>query len=344
MPTMLVDEPLSLACVFNDGRRAEYSLDGLPNPRLARDLATGLVDLIHPHGTADSAGTVTFYVQALRNMVRTLAEQGFTGGAAQLRRGQLAEFWMGSPRRLEALTRALWEGFAQVGGVLDAGVMELATGRHFNPQPNRHVLPPYSEAEWQRLTEVCRTLVDDSYTAHRQALAAAAEGRHPREGGWKPGNLRWLLARVGPVSISDFGQRLDVSAAVVHNRGGFHDATRALFPHLDVLIAYRLLFGICSGIVPDGIVRGHRLGRGLHGPALLRQTPHRGGEPGAPASGSATAGAVAGPLRAAAKLRARGGTRPPVVGGEPGRRRSASAADRPRRGPARGPSPRSNRG
>ncbi|MFD7534654.1 hypothetical protein [Streptomyces sp. NPDC059819] len=96
-------------------------------------------------------------------------------------------------------------------------------------------------------------MVDDSYAAHRRALADAADGQHPLEGGWKPGNLRWLLARVGPVSISDFGQDLDVSAAVVHNRGGFHDATRAVFPHLDALIAYRLLFGIYSGIVPDGI-------------------------------------------------------------------------------------------
>ncbi|MFI9324862.1 hypothetical protein ACIGXI_34490 [Kitasatospora aureofaciens] len=61
------------------------------------------------------------------------------------------------------------------------------------------------------------------------------------------------MARVGPVSISDFGRHLGISAAVVHNRGGFHDATRAAFPHLDVLIAYRLLFGIYSGIVPDGI-------------------------------------------------------------------------------------------
>ncbi|MET9882901.1 hypothetical protein ABZZ20_06985 [Streptomyces sp. NPDC006430] len=75
----------------------------------------------------------------------------------------------------------------------------------------------------------------------------------PFEGGWKPGNLRWLLARVGPVSIGEFGQHLEVSAAVVRNRGGFHDATRAVFPHLEVLIAYRLLFGIYSGIVPDGI-------------------------------------------------------------------------------------------
>ena len=56
-----------------------------------------------------------------------------------------------------------------------------------------------------------------------------------------------------------------------------------MFPHLDVVIAYRLLFGIYSGIVPDGIddlvIGRHRLGRGLHDPAVLHQGPHRGREP-----------------------------------------------------------------
>ncbi|MFJ4689455.1 hypothetical protein [Streptomyces sp. NPDC088789] len=253
MPTMLIDEPLGLTCVFSDGSRADYSLDGLPNPHLTRDLAFGLVDLIHPHGTVDAEGTVNFYIQSLRSMVRTLAAQGFADGAGQLRRGQLAEFWMSSPSRLEAMTRSLLEGYAQSGGTLGDGVLDLAAGRHFNIQPNRQPLPPYPEEEWQRLTRICRTLVDDSYDAHRRALADAASGQHPLEGGWKPGNLRWLLARVGPVSVSEFGRHLGVSAALVHKRGGFHDATRAVFPHLDVLIAYRLLFGIYSGIVPDGI-------------------------------------------------------------------------------------------
>ena len=35
--------------------------------------------------------------------------------------------------------------------------------------------------------------------------------------------------------------------------GGGPAASRDLFPHLDVAIAYRLLFGVYSGIVPDGI-------------------------------------------------------------------------------------------
>jgi hypothetical protein len=239
--------------VFSDGRRAEYRLDDLPNPRLARDLATGLVGLIHPHGSADAAGTVTFYVQALRSMVRTFAGAGFIGGAGDLRRGHLAEFWMGGTARLEALTRSMVESFALAGGALGDGVLELAAGRHFNIQPFRRALPPYPEAEWRRLSEVCRTLVDDSYAAHRQVLSDASSAQHPDDGGWQPANLHWLLGRIGPVSINEFAAHLGISAAVVHNRGGFHEAIRAAFPHLDVLIAYRLLFGIYSGIVPDGI-------------------------------------------------------------------------------------------
>jgi hypothetical protein len=253
MPTMLVEKPLGITCVFSDGRRAEYCLDDLPNLRLARDLAAGLVDLIHPHGTADSDGTVTFYVKALRTMVRTFAGAGFIGGAGDLRRGQLAEFWMGGTSRLEALTRNMVEGFAQAGGALGEGVLELAAGRHFNIQHFRRALPPYPEAEWQHLIEVCRTLVDDSYAVHRQVLIDASGAQHPGPGRWQPANLRWLLARIGPVSISEFGAHLGISAAVVHNRGGFHQAVRAAFPQLDTLIAYRLLFGIYSGIVPDGI-------------------------------------------------------------------------------------------
>ena len=39
----------------------------------------------------------------------------------------------------------------------------------------------------------------------------------------------------------------------MRQRGGVIEASRDLFPDLDVVIAYRLLFGVYSGIVPDGI-------------------------------------------------------------------------------------------
>ena len=253
MPAILIEAPLGIRCVFSDGRRAEYHLDDLPSPRLARDLAAGLAELIHPHGTADSGGTVVLYVRALRSMVRALAAAGFTGGAADLRRGQLAEFWMAGPMRLEALTRSMVEGFARSGGGLGEGVLELAAGRHFNVQAFRRALPPYPEADWQRLTGICRKVTDGSYAAHRQVLIDASGAQHPGPGRWQPANLHGLLARLGPVSISEFATHLGISDAVVRSRGGFHDAVMGAFPHLDTLIAYRLLFGIYSGIVPDGI-------------------------------------------------------------------------------------------
>jgi hypothetical protein len=58
MPACLAEEPLGIACVFSDGSRAEFGLDGLPAPRLAQDLLVGLVELVHPHGSVDAAGTV----------------------------------------------------------------------------------------------------------------------------------------------------------------------------------------------------------------------------------------------------------------------------------------------
>ncbi|MHA6780688.1 hypothetical protein ACVGOW_06780 [Pseudonocardia saturnea] len=93
MPAAVTDDPLGIACVFSDGSTARFDLDDLACPELARDLLVGLVELIHPHGTVDAAGSVNHYVQSIRGIVRQLAAGGFTGGAAGLRRAQLAEYW-----------------------------------------------------------------------------------------------------------------------------------------------------------------------------------------------------------------------------------------------------------
>lgn len=255
MPTMVVDDPLGITCVFSDGTRAEFDLVGLPNAQLARDLAAGLVELIHPHGNVDAEGTVAAYLLALRRMVDRFTKQGHTGGAGQLRRGQLAEFWMAGPTQLEAATRALVEGYARSGGRLGEGVLELAAGRHFNIQPFRRPLPPYPETEWEQLTDLCRTLVDASYAAHRQALSAVRQGCHPHEGGWTWENFCWLMARLGPRGTPEVARMIGSSHQMLRKRGApvFYQALEAVFPHLDVVIAYQLLFGIHSGIVPDGI-------------------------------------------------------------------------------------------
>ncbi|MGH3792729.1 MAG: hypothetical protein ACRDQ9_18430, partial [Pseudonocardiaceae bacterium] len=253
MPATLTEDPLGIECVFSDGSTARFDLDGSPCPELARDLLMGLVELIHPHGTVDAAGSLTHYTQSIRHLTRTLAARGFTGAAADLRRAQMAEYWMATNGPKEACTRRMLHGFQLAGGHLDAKLAELAAGRAYNPQRSHHQLPPYPEQEWERLTQTCRRIVDESFTRHKRALAAARRGQHPRDHGWSEDNLRWLLARIGPVGIVVFGRHLGCSDNVVRQRGGVLEASRDLFPCLDVVIAYRLLFGIYSGIVPDGI-------------------------------------------------------------------------------------------
>jgi hypothetical protein len=150
----------------------------------------------------------------------------------------------------------LVEGYARSGGRLGDGVLELAAGRHFNIQPNRRPLPPYTEAEWQRLTEVCRQQVDVSYATHRRALASVPGGRHPGAAAWSHQNFCWLLSTLGPVGSCEAAEAIGVSINIFRHRrttAVFHEAAQAMFPHLEVVVAYRLLFGIYSGVVPDGI-------------------------------------------------------------------------------------------
>jgi hypothetical protein len=265
MPAALIEDPLGIACVFSDGSTAEFSLDGLPCPELARDLLVGLVELIHPHGAVNSAGSVNHYAQSIRDMTRRLAGLGFAGGAADLRRGQLAEYWMAASSPREACTRRMLQALRAAGGRLDARVDELADGRSYNPQPNHRPLPPYPEADRDKLTRTCRAIADDAFAAHKQALAAAARGQHPNTGGWTPANLRWLLARIGPVSTEAFAAELGCTQGAVQQRGGFFQASRDMFPSQDspyrLPAAVRRLLrrGARRHRRPGG--RRHRLGR-----------------------------------------------------------------------------------
>ena len=183
MPATLLAAPPGISCVFSDGTAVRFDLDGLPCPDLVGDLLTGLAELIHPHGTVDAAGSAGHYVQSIRDMARKLAGQGFTGRAADLRRTLLAEYWMAASSPREACTRRLLLGFTASGGCLDAKVAVLVAGRAYNPQRNHRQLPPYRESEWDGLTSACRRIADESFAAHKRALAAAERGRHPAGGG-----------------------------------------------------------------------------------------------------------------------------------------------------------------
>ena len=64
------------------------------------------------------------------------------------------------------------------------------------------------------------------------------------------------MARLGPVGTPEVARTIGMSHQMLPqtwSRCLRRAALQAVFPHLDIVIAYRLLFGIYSGIVPDGI-------------------------------------------------------------------------------------------
>jgi hypothetical protein len=254
MPAELLEDPAGISCVFSDGRRFRRTVDAEP-AELARDLLEGLAALVHPHGSVDSPGSVVSYTNGIRDMARFLRERGIRGGAGGLSRGLLAEYWMQAGGVNESVTRRMVTSFgaARGGNALQPGARELASGRHFNARPAGSPLVPYTEEEWGRLHEACRQAVDEAFTRHRRAVRAAARGRDPRDGGWTAGNREWLLMRLGPMSDERAGAHIGLSGTWVNRHGGTRTASDDLFPNAVVVVAYRLLLGVYTGIVPDGI-------------------------------------------------------------------------------------------
>ena len=132
---------------------------------------------------------------------------------------------------------------------------ELAAGRNFNPVSFHKPLPPYREAEWERLAAPCASC---RRCCVRRSQASAGRGRPGKpsraraagRGRTSPGS--W--PGPAPSGRPGFGQLAGCSHPGVSRRqSGFHEVSADLFPPLDAVIAYRLLFGVYSGIVPDGI-------------------------------------------------------------------------------------------
>ena len=254
MPAELLEDPAGISCVFSDGRRCRRTIAAEPGG-LVRDLLEGLAAMVHPHGSIDAPATVAAYTAGIRDMAGFMRERGARGGAGQLSRGLLAEYWMQAGGLNESVTRRMVVSFdtARGGDALQAGARELAAGRHFAARPATSPLVPYTEEEWERLHEACRQAVDEAFARHRQAVRSAARGQDPREGGWTADNRRWLLMRLGPMSDERAGAYLGLSGTWVNRQGGTRAASNELFPSASVVVAYRLLLGVCTGIVPDGI-------------------------------------------------------------------------------------------
>ncbi|MFI2435543.1 hypothetical protein [Streptomyces sp. NPDC018693] len=254
MSAEMIDAPLGLSCNFTRGTRAVIVVDDGHNPQLARELLTGLLPLIHPHGRLDSQQSIQRFTRAISWFTAALADEGYTGGAAGLTRARLAQAWWGSDHRRETAIRKMLAAFDDAHPTLAPEVREFVDGRVFNYAKDYTPLVPYDEGEWQQLEKLCRGAVKESYAKHRQAMKAAEHGRDPVEHGWTFENVCWLLARKGPVSASELALSYGWPVWKVSEKyRGLHHVSAALFPDSEVVIGYQLLFSVYTGIVPDGI-------------------------------------------------------------------------------------------
>ena len=186
MPATVIEEPLGISCVFSDGRTARFHLDGLPCRELVRDLLVGLVELIHPHGSMDAAGSVD---RTTRSPSATspghLAARG-SPAAQRICAGPADRVLDGRRRvRWEACTRRMLRGFETAAGRLDAGVR--GTGRRAGLQPPAATHPAAALHRGRVGPADHAPAARSSMTptrAHKQGLAAAERGRHRRERRW----------------------------------------------------------------------------------------------------------------------------------------------------------------
>lgn len=262
MPAEVLDEPLAVRFSFPGGRTWSARLDGLPNPRLARDLAHGMVRCFHPYGRANATHTARHYVVALRNLVRALVEAGFIGPAGELTRPLLLRYWMSHTAALEQATRGLLRGFDTATGDLRPEVREHLAGRPIHAVPRNGSYQPYTDAEWARLTSCCQQDIQHGWADHQAVLAGAGRAGDPRTAGVSRESLAWLMLRDGPLDIGEVEDHLRGHVSIELRSGraareqfdaSVRAAREALFPTYGLQTAYRLLFGIYTGIVPDGI-------------------------------------------------------------------------------------------
>lgn len=262
MPAHVIDEPLGISCVFSDGSAKVVSLGERSHMPLARQLLAAIAGLVHPHGQLDSGRTIEAYLTAMRVVLQILEGLGFSGGAEDLTKAQIAQLLMQVNHKTEGPARIVLRHLDDSRNVLKPVARELLDGKMYNPnlRINRKSLPPYTESEWSRLMETCRSLVDGSFERYRHSRRLADSGGDPLVSGWSEASVQWLLLQQGPRPAHDL---LDADVRRCRNRPdavpsdiyptGVGEGLAGLFPTTDVVKAYQVLFATYTGLVPDGL-------------------------------------------------------------------------------------------
>ncbi|MGW2346672.1 hypothetical protein [Streptomyces sp. NPDC001661] len=258
MPAAVTEAPLSIRCWFKDGTEWTFSLAGLPNERLAHDLAVGMAANVHPHGGVGARETASNYAVAVRQTVKKLAKEGFTGSAADLTRPLLMRYFLANTYDRERDVRLILKGFDLETGRLKPEVRGYLKGKAVQQQRRSKPHRAYSDGEWERMESSLRQAAEQSWRDHKRLLRLAESGRDPRVSRQhNEEDVAWLLLRMGPMRFhSEY--REYIRGHVQYKDGDEATETvkrvrEGLFPSQAVQHTYAILLGLYCGMVPDGI-------------------------------------------------------------------------------------------
>ncbi|MFB7506235.1 hypothetical protein [Streptomyces broussonetiae] len=254
MPAEVLRDPLALKLSLPGEATAVLVIGDSPNPKLAADLTEGLAASVHPHGPLAKLTTVKSFAYTLRRMVRELAEDGFTGSAAELTRTVLGAFWLRSHHLVEYRTRTILRAFDTRHQALAEPVRQMVFGTNCTRPALNRPLPPYAPDEWTRLIDLCKQEVRRLREEQQAMVALAEDGQDPAVGGWSEANGAWLMLRMGPVTRTEVAAHLGITPDLFTKRHrGIERVGSSLLPSHKDTVPHMLLLAAWTGIVPDGL-------------------------------------------------------------------------------------------
>ncbi|MFD9690191.1 hypothetical protein ACFWXO_31035 [Kitasatospora sp. NPDC059088] len=250
--TRVEHDPLRIEFTFPDGDSWTANLAGSANPRLTEDLAHGLVQMVHPLGSISRRRSAEQYSSSIRRMVAELSAEGFRGGVGDLTKARMLRYWMASTGVRVERTRMLLRG---CGANVEPELRAYLEGRVVKRTRQQGTYQPYTEDQWRAIESGLRSRVVDLLAAQREALELAALGPNDANLGRNRQNFAWLLLEHGPLKVAGVAEVLGLT--VDYFRDGissdFFAVRKALFPGIHGAYAARTLFGVYSGVVPDGV-------------------------------------------------------------------------------------------
>jgi hypothetical protein len=138
---------------------------------------------------------------------------------------------------------------------VNAELRAYIAGRPAKQRQRSKPLRPYSEDQWRTIEPGLRERVTQLLAAQREVVALAERGPDASDRGLNRQNYAWLLSEQGPVRLTAAAEALGLTVDCFRDgRSVPLLATReARFPSVRAVTAARLLFGVYSGVVPDGI-------------------------------------------------------------------------------------------